>query len=151
MPAAGSVAARRSDPAEPAARTRCPRCAYALTGLPGAPDPANPYAATTAEIRCPECALVVPSGSICLVGGASSGVVDPNGARSAWISLAGVIGAAMGHLLGLEDVAALQLSYVVLNSAVTRIEFDGNRRTLVSFNSTAHLERADRRALLTYL
>lgn len=64
---------------------------------------------------------------------------------------AGVIGAAMGHLLGLEDVAALQLSYVVLNSAVTRIEFDGNRRTLVSFNSTAHLERADRRALLTYL
>jgi hypothetical protein len=34
---------------------------------------------------------------------------------------------------------------------VTRIEFDGNRRTLASFNSTAHLERADRRELLTYL
>jgi broad specificity phosphatase PhoE len=64
---------------------------------------------------------------------------------------AGVIGAAMGHMLGLDDLAALQLSYVVLNSAVTRIEFDGSRRTLVSFNSTAHLERAGRRELLTYL
>jgi hypothetical protein len=93
-PATGSVATRRSGPAVPAARTRCPRCAYALTGLSGAPDPATPYAATTAEIRCPECALLIPSGSICLVGGASSGVVDPNGARSAWVSLAGVIGAA---------------------------------------------------------
>lgn len=64
---------------------------------------------------------------------------------------AGVIGAALGHVLGVDDLAALQLSYVVMNSAVTRIEFDGRRRSLLAFNSTAHLERPERRALLTYL
>lgn len=75
----------------------------------------------------------------------------PRSQNVAVATSAGVIGAAVAHVLGLEDVAALQLSYVVLNSAVTRIEFDGSRRTLASFNSTAHLERADRRELLTYL
>jgi broad specificity phosphatase PhoE len=75
----------------------------------------------------------------------------PRSQNVAVATSAGVIGAAVAHVLGLEDLAALQLSYVVLNSAVTRIEFDGNRRTLASFNSTAHLERADRRELLTYL
>lgn len=75
----------------------------------------------------------------------------PRSQNIAVATSAGVIGAAIGHVLGLEDLAALQLSYVVLNSAVTRIEFDGSRRTLLSFNSTAHLERTDRRELLTYL
>lgn len=75
----------------------------------------------------------------------------PRSQNIAVATSAGVIGAAIGHVLGLNDLAALQLSYVVLNSAVTRIEFDGSRRTLVSFNSTAHLERAGRRELLTYL
>jgi hypothetical protein len=68
--------------AGPVARTRCPRCAYALTGLPGAPDPQSPYDATTATLRCPECALEIPAGSHCLVGGASPAVVDPSGSRS---------------------------------------------------------------------
>jgi len=77
--------------------------------------------------------------------------LTPRSQNVAVATSAGVIGAAIAHVLGLEDLAALQLSYVVLNSAVTRIEFDGNRRTLASFNSTAHLERADRRELLTYL
>jgi len=75
----------------------------------------------------------------------------PRSQNVAVATSAGVIGAAVAHVLGLEDLAALQLSYVVLNSAVTRVEFDGNRRTLASFNSTAHLERAGRRELLTYL
>ncbi len=75
----------------------------------------------------------------------------PRSQNVAVATSAGVIGAAIAHVLGLEDFAALQLSYVVLNSAVTRIEFDGRRRTLSSFNSTSHLERAGRRELLTYL
>jgi hypothetical protein len=79
-PAAASV--RPVSTAVPAARTRCPRCAYALTGLPGAPDPQSPYSATTAPLRCPECALEIPAGSHCLVGGASPAVVDPSGSRS---------------------------------------------------------------------
>ena len=77
--------------------------------------------------------------------------LTPRSQNVAVATSAGVIGAAIAHVLGLEDLAALQLSYVVLNSAVTRVEFDGNRRTLASFNSTAHLERAGRRELLTYL
>jgi broad specificity phosphatase PhoE len=75
----------------------------------------------------------------------------PRSQNVAVATSAGVIGVAIAHVLGLDDLAALQLSYVVLNSAVTRIEFDGTRRTLASFNSTAHLERAGRRELLTYL
>jgi hypothetical protein len=61
---------------------RCPRCAYPLTGLPGAPAAAEPYGAFTADERCPECALVIPCGAHCLVGGATADVVDEGGARS---------------------------------------------------------------------
>lgn len=75
----------------------------------------------------------------------------PRGQNIAVATSAGVIGAALGHVLGIDDLAALQLSYVVMNSALTRIEFDGRRRSLVAFNSTAHLERPERRALLTYI
>lgn len=60
---------------------RCPRCAYPLTGLPGAPAAADPYGPFVAEERCPECALVIPAGAHCLVGGATAGVVDEGGAR----------------------------------------------------------------------
>lgn len=66
---------------------RCPRCAYALTGLPGAP--AQPYGAFTADERCPECALLVPAGAHCLVGGATPDVVDPSGSRGALATVAG--------------------------------------------------------------
>ncbi|MFM1935655.1 MAG: hypothetical protein RI990_614 [Planctomycetota bacterium] len=76
----------------PTARTRCPRCAYALTGLPGAPDPASPYDATTKPLRCPECALEIPLGSHCLVGGATPAVVDPSGSR-------GVLAVVLGGLV----------------------------------------------------
>ena len=88
MPDAATGAAT----AGPVARTRCPRCAYALTGLPGAPPPDAPYAATTAPIRCPECALEIPAGSHCLVGGATPSVVDPSGSR-------GVVAVALGAVV----------------------------------------------------
>lgn len=64
---------------------------------------------------------------------------------------AGVIGAAVAHILGLDDLGALRLSWVVLNSSVTRIRFDGTRCSLDSFNAVAHLEaQPQARSLLTY-
>lgn len=73
----------------PVARCRCPRCAYALTGLPGAPPDA--YGAFTETARCPECALEIPAGAHCLVGGASADVVDPSGSRSLGATVAGAV------------------------------------------------------------
>ena len=68
---------------------RCPRCAYGLTGLPGAPLQA--HGAFTADERCPECALLVPAGAHCLVGGATPDVVDPSGSRGALATVAGAV------------------------------------------------------------
>lgn len=63
---------------------------------------------------------------------------------------AGVIGAAMGHLLNLDSLGAIRLSWSVVNSSLTRIQYDDTRRSLASFNATPHLERAERRAMITY-
>lgn len=64
------------------ASTRCPRCAYVLTGLPGVPPAEQAYGPFTANVRCPECALAIPANAHCLVGGATPDVVDPSGSRS---------------------------------------------------------------------
>lgn len=74
-----------------ASRCRCPGCGYELSGQPGAP--ARSYGPFTADARCPECALEIPEGSLCIVGGASGRVVDPNGALSAWAGMAAAFGA----------------------------------------------------------
>lgn len=64
---------------------------------------------------------------------------------------AGVIGAAVAHVLGLDDHGALRLSWVVLNASITRIRFDGERCSLEGFNAVPHLEaQPEPRALLTY-
>jgi len=63
---------------------------------------------------------------------------------------AGVIGAALGHFLQLDAMGAIRLSWSVLNSSVTRIQYDDTRRSLATFNATPHLERAERRNMLTY-
>jgi broad specificity phosphatase PhoE len=64
---------------------------------------------------------------------------------------AGAIGAAVGHVLGLDDEAALRLSWSVFNASVTRIRYDGYRCSLESFNAVPHLEtQPDPRRLLTY-
>jgi broad specificity phosphatase PhoE len=63
---------------------------------------------------------------------------------------AGVVGAAVGHLLGLPPREAIKLSWSVHNSSVTRIQYDGARTSLLSFNTVPHLEHPERRSLLTY-
>ena len=93
----------------PVARCRCPRCAYALTGLPGAPE--DPYGATTAELRCPECALEIPAGAHCLVGGAAPDVVDPNGGR-------GVLAIATGAAVLIGGPWLCIMSAVVIREAI---------------------------------
>ena len=64
---------------------------------------------------------------------------------------AGTIGAAVGHVLGLDDFASLRLSWTVFNSSITRIRFDGTRCSLEVFNAVPHLEaQADPRGLITF-
>lgn len=64
---------------------------------------------------------------------------------------AGAIGAAVGHVLGLDDLGALRLSWSVFNASVTRIRYDGSRCSLEAFNAVSHLEaQADPRLLVTF-
>jgi broad specificity phosphatase PhoE len=70
--------------------------------------------------------------------------------RFAVCTSAGVIGAAVGHVLGLGDHGALKLSWSIHNASITRLHYDGDRVSLHSFNAVPHLERAELRSLLTY-
>lgn len=72
------------------------------------------------------------------------------GTRVIVCTSAGVIGAAVGELLGLDDRETLKLSWSVHNSSMTQILFDGERRSLRCFNTVPHLEHPERRNLLTY-
>ncbi len=63
---------------------------------------------------------------------------------------AGVVGAAVGHVLGLADAQALALSWMVHNSSVTLFRYDPARMMLAGFNCVSHLERGSRLDLLTY-
>lgn len=62
---------------------------------------------------------------------------------------AGVIAALMKTIMELSDPIALRLSWVILNSSVTRLVHDGSRISLAGFNSIAHLEHAGDESLVT--
>jgi hypothetical protein len=87
----------------PVAQSRCPRCAYPLTGLPGTP--AVAYGEFTQDARCPECALVIPRGARCITGGSSPSVVGAEGLRTVtWIGIGALV--CFGpHLLGVVVAA----------------------------------------------
>jgi broad specificity phosphatase PhoE len=66
-------------------------------------------------------------------------------------SSAGTIGAAVGHVLGLDDEGSLKLSWTLFNSSITRIRYDDARRNLEVFNAVPHLEaQPDPRPLVTF-
>lgn len=66
-------------------------------------------------------------------------------------SSAGTIGAAVGHVLGLDDEGVLELSWTLFNSSITRIRYDDARRNLEVFNAVPHLEsQPDPRSLVTF-
>jgi broad specificity phosphatase PhoE len=63
---------------------------------------------------------------------------------------AGAISVALQSVLGTPRQEALRLAWVIRNSSLTRILWDGKRASLEMFNSVAHLERGDRSELITY-
>jgi broad specificity phosphatase PhoE len=72
------------------------------------------------------------------------------GCRVAICTSAGVIGAAIGHVLGLDDRQALTLSWSVHNSSLTELLFDARRASVSSFNTLPHLQRPGLARLVTY-
>jgi broad specificity phosphatase PhoE len=72
------------------------------------------------------------------------------GRRIAVCTSAGVIGAAVGHVLGLDDRQALSLSWSVHNASLTVVLYDARRASVSSFNALPHLERPGLQHLVTY-
>ncbi|MCP5328362.1 MAG: histidine phosphatase family protein [Steroidobacteraceae bacterium] len=72
------------------------------------------------------------------------------GQRIAICTSAGVIGAAVGHVLGLDDLQSLTLSWSVHNASLTVLLFDARRTSLSSFNGLPHLEQPGLAELITY-
>jgi len=67
----------------------------------------------------------------------------PHGATVALFTSGGVVAAAVGDALGLDDERTLELSWVVKNAAFTELAFDPRaprRRQLLSFNAVPHLD-----------
>lgn len=85
------------------------------------------------------------------VGGLIRGILDRQGRgrRVALFTSGGPISAAMRLTLGLSDEVALRLTWQVRNTSVTVLKHDGQRLSLESFNSVAHLLMAGRPELIT--
>lgn len=63
-----------------------------------------------------------------------------NGDQVLLFSSAGPLAVLTGHSLGLDDVAMLDLSWRVRNSAVAEFRFEGEAITLESFNALPHVQ-----------
>jgi broad specificity phosphatase PhoE len=55
----------------------------------------------------------------------------------------GVMGAAVGHILGLGPVGCLNLTWTLYNTTMTELRVTRDRVLLVRFNATPHLEAPD--------
>lgn len=62
----------------------------------------------------------------------------------------GVIGTAVAHVLGLSNFMAIELNWAVHNASLTKLVYSDDKISLGSFNALPHLERADRKQLITY-
>jgi broad specificity phosphatase PhoE len=72
------------------------------------------------------------------------------GRQLALCTSAGVIGAAVGHVLGLDDLQSMTLSWSIHNASLTVLLFDERRVSLSSFNALPHLERPGLEGMVTY-
>ena len=72
------------------------------------------------------------------------------GRNVALFSSGGPLCILMQKALNLTDESALGVNWTVKNASVSVFLFNGNRLTLSSFNSTAHLEQQKEPELLTY-
>jgi broad specificity phosphatase PhoE len=51
----------------------------------------------------------------------------------------GLVSSATGWVLGLDDTRVIELSAVLLNTAITELHYAARRRSLISFNALPHL------------
>jgi broad specificity phosphatase PhoE len=62
----------------------------------------------------------------------------------------GVIGTAVAHVLGLANHVGIELNWAVHNASITRLIYNAEKMSLSMFNALPHLERTERRQLITY-
>ncbi len=62
----------------------------------------------------------------------------------------GVIGTTVAHVLGLSNHMGIELNWAVHNASITRLIYSAEKVSLSMFNALPHLERQDRRELITY-
>lgn len=62
----------------------------------------------------------------------------------------GVIGTVVAHVLGSSNHLGIELNWAVHNASITRLIYSADKISLSMFNALPHLERPDRRQLITY-
>jgi len=62
----------------------------------------------------------------------------------------GVIGTAVAHVLGLSNHMGIELNWAVHNASITRLVYSTEKVSLSMFNALPHLDRPERKALITY-
>lgn len=62
----------------------------------------------------------------------------------------GVIGTAVAHVLGLSNHMGIELNWAVHNASITRLIYSAEKVSLSMFNGLPHLDRQERRELITY-
>lgn len=63
--------------------------------------------------------------------------------RTVIYSSAGPLAAAVGHCLGLDDLAVLELNWPIRNTAIAEFRTSSHGLSLVSFNTLPHLQKAE--------
>ena len=62
----------------------------------------------------------------------------------------GVIGTTVAHVLGMRNHIGIELNWAVHNASLTRLIYSEDKVSLSMFNAIPHLERPDRKQLITY-
>jgi broad specificity phosphatase PhoE len=62
----------------------------------------------------------------------------------------GVIGTIVAHVLGLANHVGIELNWAVHNASITRLIYSAEKISLSMFNGLPHLDREERRGLITY-
>lgn len=75
---------------------------------------------------------------------------NAKGKRVVVATSGGVIAMIVQQVLGLSDLQAINLNWMVYNTSITRIPFSGSKISLSVFNSIPHLERPGFTDKITY-
>ncbi|MEZ5644820.1 MAG: histidine phosphatase family protein [Burkholderiaceae bacterium] len=66
------------------------------------------------------------------------------------VSSGGPIATAVGHVLGLSPERTIDLNMRIRNSAVSELQFNPKRHSLLTYNTLPHLDRPDLASWITY-